>query len=396
MLTLFNSLTQKAQIFKPIHKDKVLMYVCGITPYDTTHLGHAFLYVQFDALRRFLIHKGYVVNYTQNITDVDDSILEKAKESGKNWKELGDYWSDQFASDMKKLNVIPPTNYIKASDSISKIIEMVSKLIRDGFAYKKKGNVYFEIKTFPNYGELSKLNRDQMIILSRKRGADPDDPLKKDPLDFILWQESKDDEPGWDSPWGMGRPGWHIECSAMIYQYLGEQIDIHGGGRDLIYPHHESEIAQSESFTNKHPFVKFWVHAGMVGYKDEKMSKSKGNLIMVADLLTKYSPNAIRYLLLSHHYPIPWEYFDLKVKEAQKKVDSIEKLIKVVNQSKSNLKQNPTYLRFIHYLEHDFNTPEALLVLEELASQIQKNPMGQFDRLDLLRRLYQILGFKIN
>lgn len=396
MLTLFNSLTQKAQIFKPIHKDKVLMYVCGITPYATTHLGHAFLYVQFDALRRFLIHKGYVVNYTQNITDVDDSILEKAKEVGRNWKELGDYWSDQFASDMKKLNVIPPTNYIKALDSISKIIETVSKLIKDGFAYKKKDNVYFEIKTFPNYGKLSKLNRDQMIILSRKRGANPDDPLKKDPLDFILWQKSKEEEPSWDSPWGMGRPGWHIECSAMIYQYLGEQIDIHGGGSDLIYPHHESEIAQSESFTHKHPFVKFWVHAGMVGYKDEKMSKSKGNLIMVGDLLNKYSPNAIRYLLLSNHYQINWNYSDLKIEEAQKKVDRIEKLIKVVNQYKLNSTKDPKFSKFVHYLEDDFSTQKALLVLEELVNQIQNTPKRNFNKLALLKLLYKYLGFITN
>src|SRR5258708_1303704 len=311
-MKFFNTLSQKKEQFKPLNKHQVLMYVCGITPYDTTHLGHAFTYVFFDVVRRYLEYKGFEVNYTQNVTDIDDDILRKAKEEGKDWQELGRVWTKRYLADMKKLNVLQPTNFVKATDSIPQMIEIIQTLLDKGFAYKSGGNIYFEVPKFPKYGQLSKLSRAQMIKLSKERGADPNDPNKKDPLDFILWQSSKPGEPSWFALFGKGKPGWHIECSAMIYQYLGAQIDIHGGGADLIYPHHESEIAQSESYTGKSPFVQTWMHIAMLKYQGEKMSKSLGNLVLVKDLLQKYSPNALRWLLLSHHYRQEWEF---KLKE---------------------------------------------------------------------------------
>src|SRR3989344_359101 len=270
-MRLYNSLSRKIEVFRPRENKRVTMYVCGITPYDTTHLGHAFTYVSFDALFRYLQYKGYKVVYTQNVTDIDDDILKRAKETGQNWKELGDFWTKKFLNDLKSLNVLMPTHYVKATDSIPKILGITKELIKMGFAYENKGNVYFSVKKDKEYGKLSHLSEQQMLLLSKERGSDPNDPLKKHPLDFVLWKSAsrrtQKDQPWWNSPWGLGRPGWHIECSAMVYQYLGERIDIHGGGRDLIFPHHESEIAQSESYTGKKPYVKYWLHTGMLRYK---------------------------------------------------------------------------------------------------------------------------------
>ena len=290
-MKLYNTLSEKIEVFKPLEKDKVKLYVCGITPYDTTHLGHAFTYTIFDVLYRFLEFQGYKVNYTQNVTDIDDDILKKAKEVGEDWKKLGTFWTEKFLKDMKSLNTIPPTHYVKATETIPTIIEIIEKLENDGFAYEKNGNVYFDVKKDKEYGKLSKYSCEQMITLSKERGANPNDPNKHDPLDFILWQKSKNDEPFWDSKWGKGRPGWHIECSAMVYKYLDKKIDIHGGGSDLRYPHHESEVAQSEQFTGVKPFSQVWMHIGMVEYKGEKISKSLGNLVMVSDLLKNCTPN---------------------------------------------------------------------------------------------------------
>ena len=299
-MKLFNTLTGTTDIFKTLQPKQVSIYVCGITPYDTTHLGHAFTYTQFDVLIRFLQFQGYEVNYTQNITDIDDDILKKAKEVNKNWQELGTFWTNKFTKDMKSLNNIPPTHYVKATETIPTIIEIIEKLESDGFAYEKNGNIYFDVQKDPEYGKLSKYNREQMIKLSKDRGADPEDPNKRDSLDFILWQKSKTEEPYWNSKWSKGRPGWHIECSAMVYKCLGKKIDVHGGGSDLRYPHHESEIAQSEAFTGQQPFSQIWMHIGMVEYQGEKMSKSLGNLVMVSDLLkTIQQTQFVIYFLLS-------------------------------------------------------------------------------------------------
>jgi len=374
------------------------MYVCGITPYDTTHLGHAFTYTVFDVLYRFLTYQNYEVNYTQNVTDIDDDILKKAKEVGKDWKELGQFWTDKYVHDMQSLNNIQPTHYVKATETMPTIIAIITKLVTDGFAYEKNGNVYFAIQKDPEYGKLSKYTRDEMIKLAKVRGADPDDPNKQDPLDFILWQKRSPkgevlsevegtNEPFWESPWGKGRPGWHIECSAMVYKYLDKKIDIHGGGGDLIYPHHESEIAQSEQFTGQKPFAQFWMHIGMVGYRGEKMSKSLGNLVMVSDLLKQYSPNTIRYLLLSHHYREPWEYYDKDITSAEKAMKAIESNLEQPSHSQEDQKGSEELKRFTKALADDLDTPKALEIINETLEK------GNTEN---AKKMLEVLGFILN
>lgn len=353
-MKIYNSLSGIIEPFNPIKPKTLKLYVCGITPYDTTHLGHAFLYIFFDAVVRYFEYKGYTVNYTQNVTDIDDDILKRAAKEDRDWIELGEFWTNKFVTDLKNLNIKMPTHYVKATDSIPTIIKINAELIHKGYAYEKNGNVYFEVSKFSDYGKLSKYSRDEMIEVSKERGADPCDTNKKDPLDFVLWVKSKETEPSWDSPWSPGRPGWHIECSAMNYDYLGEQIDIHGGGGDLIYPHHESEIAQSESFTGKKPFVHTWMHVAMLRYQGEKMSKSLGNLVMVSDLLKKYSSNAIRYVLLSHHYRTQWEFSENELEVAEQKVLEAQQAIKNTTESSSD---------FVKIIEEDFNFPKALALL---------------------------------
>ncbi|MGI8419956.1 MAG: cysteine--tRNA ligase, partial [Candidatus Levyibacteriota bacterium] len=320
-------------------------------------------YTAFDVLYRFLIFPNLKVNYTQNVTDIDDDILKRAKRDKKDWQELGNFWTEKYVNDMATLNNVKPTHYVKATETMPTIITFITKLVADGFAYERGGNVYFDVSKDPEYGKLSKYSRTEMIKLSTLRGADPTDPRKRDPLDFIMWQKSLPDEPFWGTPWSKGRPGWHIECSAMAYKYLDKRIDIHGGGHDLIYPHHESEIAQSEAFTGLIPFSQFWMHTGAVGYKGEKMSKSLGNLIMVSELLKKYSPNTIRYLLLSHHYREPWEYEECQIKEAVEKMKQIENEIKHLKPA--NNKSEKYLAAFTDSLADDLDTLTALEIINK-------------------------------
>lgn len=384
-MELYNSLSNKLEDFVPQRKT-VSMYVCGITPYDTTHLGHAFTYMAFDILQRFLKYKGYKVTYVQNVTDIDDDILKRATLVKQDWKELGNFWTEKFLHDIKELNIEMPTHYVKATDAISEIIHIVNKLEEKGYAYEVNGTVYFDTKKDMDYGKLSQYSENEMLKLSKERGANPDDPNKKNPLDFILWQKSLPIEPSWQSPWGKGRPGWHIECTAMIYKYLYNYIDIHGGGSDLIYPHHESEIAQSECLTGTKPYVKYWLHTGAVGYEGEKMSKSLGNLVLISNLLTKYSPNAIRYLLLTHHYRVPWEYHEDELKQAEEKITKIKNYLdQQSNYSKNEPVTSNITNSFESALENDLDTPSALQILE--------NTISRKDNADL-RKLYQLLGFR--
>ena len=386
---LYNSLTRKKEKFAPHKGKKVSIYACGITPYDTTHLGHAFTYVFFDALIRYLKFKGYKIKYAQNVTDIDDDILKKAKETNQNWKRLGNFWTQRFLSDMRALNVLPPTYYIKATNSVGKIIEAIRSLLKKGLAYEKGGNIYFEVKKFKDYGKLSRFTEKQMLLIAKERGGNIEDPLKKHSLDFVLWQKSKPGEPKWKSPWSNGRPGWHIECSAMINQYLGKQIDIHGGGKDLIFPHHESEIAQSESFTRQKPFVKYWMHTSMVLYEGEKMSKSLGNLVLVSDLLKKHPGDAIRCLLLSHHYRAPWEYDNKEFLKVTKDLNIIKKALKTRTKK---TKSSPTRLKELTaLLEDDFNSPRALNLLILWSLIIIKEKDGRIQE-DLKNGL-ALLGF---
>lgn len=381
-MKLFNSYSGQIEDFKTFKPKEVRIYVCGITPYDTTHLGHAFVYVTFDALIRFLEFKGYKVSYTQNVTDIDDDILKRAKRDGRNWKKLGDFWTNKFLSDLKSLNVKMPDHFIKVTEAMPEIIEMAQVLIEKGFAYERAGSVYFEVAKFSDYGMLSKYSASEMVKLLKERGGDPNDPNKKAPLDFLLWQKSRPFEPYWDSPFSKGRPGWHIECSGVIKKTLGNQIDIHGGGFDLVYPHHESEIAQSESASGKSPFVKYWMHIAMVYFNHEKMSKSLENLVLVSDLLKKYSPNAIRLMLLQNHYRNLWEYTELNMQKAQEIMDKLEaKFRHTPSRWEAKLKGLNDLLLD---LEDDFNTEKALKKLIDIFLKIPSES----------KTALELLGFK--
>ncbi|MCA1725248.1 MAG: class I tRNA ligase family protein, partial [Thermomicrobia bacterium] len=262
-LRLYNTATRAIAPFSPLG-ETVGLYVCGVTPYDTTHMGHAFTYVVFDTLARVLRRVGWPVTYVQNVTDIDDDILKRARETGKQWDELGREQTAQYEADTRALNIAPPTYFLRATDEIDQMIPLIATLIAKGHAYVVGGNVYFSVVSDPDYGSLSRYSREEMRTIAAERGGNPDDPHKRDPLDFLLWQAAQPDEPVWSSPWGKGRPGWHIECSAMAMHFLGPTVDIHGGGADLIFPHHESEIAQSECATDIHPFARVWMHTAMV------------------------------------------------------------------------------------------------------------------------------------
>ena len=301
---LYNTLTREKE---PLSDQSVGIYVCGVTPYDTTHLGHAFTYTAFDVLIRYLRFLGRKVTYVRNVTDIDDDILLRARSHEMQWKELGDREYAKFATDMEHLNNLPPEHEPRATEHIPDIVQIIEGLLAKGCAYASDGNVYFDVKNYAGFGDLCGLSYVAQLELANERGNFPADPLKHDPLDFVLWQAKKDGEPSWPSPWGEGRPGWHIECSAMSMRYLGDSFALHGGGDDLIFPHHDAEIAQSENFTGK-PFVRFWMHTGMLYCGEHKMSKSLGNMVFLADLLPVCPPDAIRLYLLGHHYREPWNH----------------------------------------------------------------------------------------
>jgi len=294
--------------FEPVGDGPIGLYVCGVTPYDTGHLGHAFTYVSFDVMHRYLEYLGHDVVYVQNLTDVDDDMLRRARDTGEDYLALGNRHVTTFLTEMAALNWLPPDFYPRATEHIPQMLELVGRLVERGLAYLAEGNVYFSAEAHPTYGELSHLSPEEMLPIANERGNRPDMPGKRNPLDFVLWQRSLHDEPAWESPWGAGRPGWHLECSAMSMAYLGPQFEVHGGGHDLIFPHHESELAQSEGATGLRPFVAHWAHAGMLGYAGEKMSKSLGNLVLVRDLLRTYPGDAIRHFLVSHHYRSEVQY----------------------------------------------------------------------------------------
>jgi L-cysteine:1D-myo-inositol 2-amino-2-deoxy-alpha-D-glucopyranoside ligase len=375
-MKLFNTLTQSLEDFVPLEDDVVRMYVCGVTPYDTTHLGHAFTYVSFDTLIRYLEFRGYTVKYVQNVTDIDDDVLRKARELNMAWDELGRRETERYLNDMDSLNVRRPDVYARATEEIPTMIEVISVLLARGYAYESGGSVYFSVKQDPEFSvmphALGLNSYDAMLKIANERGNFPDDPRKKDPLDFVLWQAQAPGEPAWPSPWGPGRPGWHIECSAMAIRYLGRQLDIHGGGADLAFPHHTCEIAQSEHFTGIAPFVRTWMHTGMVYQEGEKMSKSLGNLTLVSDLLKDYSANAIRIALLNHHYRYPWECFpaDLEVAtETAAHFQQVQKLVGERVDGEDMLLRD----RFRAAMENDLNTPEAILLLRQAAETVIAN-----------------------
>ncbi len=370
-MKLFNTLTQSLEPFIPL-SDIVRIYVCGVTPYDTTHLGHAFTYVSFDALIRYLEYSGHQVKYVENVTDIDDDVLRKARELGLAWDELGRRETERFLNDMDALNVRRPDVYTKASEEVPWIIKLAQALVESGFAYVSENCVFYDVRKDSSFGALARaigLNDYQaMLNIANERGNFPDDKRKKDPLDFVLWQAQAPGEPAWPSPWGSGRPGWHIECSSMSIHYLGEQIDIHGGGADLAFPHHTCEIAQSEHYTGKAPFVRYWMHTGMVYQDGEKMSKSLGNLTLVSNLLKDYSPDTIRVVLLSHHYRHPWECFKEDMQSASHAVALFQRVRSFVGQNAQG-EDSMLHDRFKVAMDNDLDTPEALLLLREAAEK---------------------------
>jgi L-cysteine:1D-myo-inositol 2-amino-2-deoxy-alpha-D-glucopyranoside ligase len=287
----------------------VTMYTCGITPYDATHAGHAATYLLYDVLQRRLRDAGHRTQCVRNVTDVDDDILRKSRELGVDYRDLASEETARFRADMQALNVLPSFSEPAASSAIHDILGFIGMVLDRGHAYRSGGAVYFDVASFPRFGQVSHLSREEMLELAAERGGNPDDPAKRDPLDFVLWQPSLSDEPAWDSLWGPGRPGWHIECSALALRELGTTIDLHGGGTDLIFPHHECEAAQSEAATGER-FVRHWLHAPMVRLDGVKMSKSLGNLVFVSDLVKEWDPMAVRLAMLDHHYRETWDWHD--------------------------------------------------------------------------------------
>lgn len=397
-MKLYNNLAREIQTFEP-EGDAITVYACGITPYDTTHLGHAFTYLSVDVLIRYLEYCGHTVRYVQNVTDIDDDILKRAKEVGQDWLSLVNQWTHHFIEDMQALNVRPPDVFPKATDGMAEIQEMVSRLIEAGVAYQADGNVYFDLSAWPRYGELSRLSRKEMLPIANERGNNPDDPLKRHPLDFVLWQAQAPGEPAWESPWGPGRPGWHIECSTLATKYLGETVSIHCGGDDLIFPHHESEIAQVEPLTGEAPFVRFWMHVAMVHYQGEKMSKSLGNLIMVRDLLEKWFPDALRLYLAQHHYRSSWSYDPAELQRAAAFADRLRTAAAAPAIEGDLLSPDEAAASFRRAMDDDLDTSAALEALDQLANQILEAVaagQGVGKAQTALRDLTGVLGLRLD
>lgn len=378
-LRLFDARRRELVPFAPIGPGPVGLYVCGVTPYDTGHLGHAFTYVSFDVLHRYLEYRGHPVVYVQNLTDVDDDMLRKARESGEDYLALGNRHVTTFLTEMAALNWLPPDHFPRATQHISQMLELIVRLVERGHAYAAEGHVYFSVDSWPSYGELSGLSRAEMLPIALERGSRPEMPGRRDPLDFVLWQPSLPDEPAWESPWGAGRPGWHIECSAMSTAYLGNRFEIHGGGGDLIFPHHESEIAQSEAATGERPFVAWWMHTGMLRYADEKMSKSLDNLVLVRELLRSYSGDAIRHYLVSHHYRREVEFRAADLEASAIEASRLRQACLIAEQIEpfATAAADPAVLgpvvrdhreRFLAAMDDDLDTPAALRELHVLAA----------------------------
>ena len=391
MLTLYNDLTRAKEAFEPLHANKVSMYVCGMTVYDLCHLGHARVMVVFDIVARYLRAIGYDVTYVRNITDIDDKIINRANERGEPFNALTERYIAAMHEDAAALGVLPPDLEPRATDHLPEIIRMIERLIERGHAYVvDNGDVYYDVRSFAGYGRLSGKSIEDLQAGARVEPG----VLKRDPLDFALWKSAKPDEPSWESPWGQGRPGWHIECSAMSTQALGDTFDIHGGGADLTFPHHENEIAQSEGATG-HPFVRYWMHNGFVRINDEKMSKSLGNFFTVREILERYRPEEVRYFILTSQYRSPLNYGDEQLDNARGALTrfytALRGLPTAEPETGTDFEQ-----RFHAAMEDDFNTPEALAALFELVREINRvrneDPAAAASLGATLRKLGGLLG----
>ncbi len=368
MLKIYNSLTQQKEIFKPIDEGRVKIYVCGPTVYDFCHIGNARSFTAFDGVVRYLRFSGYEVTYVRNITDIDDKIIKRANENHEDYHAVVERFTAAFREDMQQLNLLPPTHEPRATEFVPQIISMIEKLIANHYAYvAANGDVYYDVRKFKSYGCLSHRNIDDLESGARVEISD----IKRDPLDFVLWKMAKPDEPSWESPWGAGRPGWHIECSAMSTQLLGETFDLHGGGKDLIFPHHENEIAQSEAATGE-KFVNYWLHAGYLQIDKEKMSKSLGNFFTIRDILEEYSPETLRYLLVSGHYRSPLNFSKDLLQQSRNALERFYTAMRDLPQDMTELADSIFEKKFIEAMDDDFNTPIALSVLFELSHEIQR------------------------
>jgi len=375
-LRIFNTLTRQKEAFTPLVPGRVGMYVCGITPYDVSHIGHARSALVFDVVRRYLRYRyrDHRITFVKNYTDVDDKIITRAKQLGISIQDLAERYIQAYEADMTRLGVEPPTEAPRATQHIREMLVLIARLTEAGVAYVVDGDVYFEVARFPAYGRLSGKNLDELLA-----GARVDvNERKRDPRDFALWKAAKPGEPSWPSPWGPGRPGWHIECSAMAMKYLGETFDIHGGGEDLIFPHHSCEIAQSEAATGK-PFARFWLHNGFVNLGAEKMSKSLGNTLTVESLLTRHEPEALRLYLLQTHYRNPVELTEEGLAGMRRPLERFRELVDAVNPpTEPEPSADGTFLarvgtlreRFEAAMDDDFNTPQAIGVLNQLATAL--------------------------
>lgn len=369
MLKIYNTLTRSKQEFKPIEENKIGMYVCGVTTYDLCHIGHARTFVNFDVIVRYLRFSGYDVTYVRNITDIDDKIIKRANERGVSAKDLANQYIDEMHKDFDSLNIKRPDIEPKATETIEEIIAFVQKLIDNKNAYvSENGDVVFDINSFKDYGKLSGQILDELQAGARIEVA----KSKHNPLDFVLWKMSKEGEPYWDSPWGKGRPGWHIECSAMNNKYLGSEFDIHGGGSDLIFPHHENEIAQS-CCANHTSYVHYWMHSGMVMINEEKMSKSLNNFFTIRDVLKTYDAETVRFFLLSGQYRSPLNYSQENLDKARAALNRFYTTLRDVKSIKEVTGDDEYVAKFKEYMDDDFNTPGAISVLFDLVKQINKS-----------------------
>ena len=367
-MKLYNTLTGTTEDFSP-SDDTVKIYVCGVTPYKPSHLGHAMRAVVFDVIRRYLEFRGHKVKHVENFTDIDDKMIKGADEQGLSTTDLAERNIELYLKEMDTLNVLRAHNYPRATEEIPKIQEMIATLIENEAAYPADGDVYFSVRNSEGYGKLSRRSLDMMHAGARVEANES----KADPMDFALWKGRKPGEPYWDSPWGPGRPGWHIECSAMCLGYLGPTVDIHGGGQDLVFPHHENEIAQTESFTGTPPMARFWVHNGMVGTAEDVMSKSRGNFVTVTEGLERFSPDALRLFFLSSHYRSPQTYSDEAVAAQERALERLRHAFTTDTSSEGPAIDAGLYRpRFIEAMDDDVNTPKAIAVLFDLARDINR------------------------
>ncbi len=382
-LVVYNTMNRSKEEFRPRGEGKVAMYVCGPTVYNYIHVGNGRAYLVFDVIRRYLLYKGYDVLYVQNFTDVDDKIINRARDESKDPADIALLYEAAFLEDMRALNVMPPDIAPRATETVPRMIEMIQGLVDKGYAYAVDGDVFFRVESFPGYGKLSGRSLDEMRAGERVEV----DERKVHPMDFALWKASKPGEPAWDSPWGKGRPGWHIECSAMSLHYLGMGFDIHGGGQDLIFPHHENEIAQAEAFAGSEPFVRYWLHNGFVNIQEEKMSKSLGNIILVRDILKRYPADAVRLLALQTHYRNPIDFGPEALEEAKRAYERLENCLFALHaflakpssrtapqRTQGEVELTDSYFdferRFEESMDDDFNTARAIGVIFELVKEL--------------------------